>query len=88
MKVSTSGPGGRASDLEDVEALVVELGVGSQQDRRAQRALQLVEDRPLLPLQRARDVGVDAQQQLAQLRPVAQAGAASRRRFRQIVATD
>src|SRR6185295_17983196 len=51
------------SHLHDVEALVVQLGIALQQEVDAERALELVEDRPLFLLQGAGDLGVDAQQQ-------------------------
>jgi hypothetical protein len=51
---------------------VVELGVALDQDVDLQRALQLVEDGPLLLLEGAGDLGVDPQQQLRGGEPAAQ----------------
>ncbi len=56
--------------------------------RDAERALQLVEDRPLLLLEGAGDLGVDAQQELRRGRSAPRRWSSSLRRFRQIVAID
>src|SRR6185503_3236339 len=71
----SSGAGAIAarSDFEDVEALVVQLGIAAQQDRRPQCPFELLEDRPLLALQRPPDFRMHAQEQLARVRAVAQA---------------
>src|SRR5688500_12926177 len=60
--------GGAASELEDVELLLVELRVTAQQHLATETALELVEDGALLPFERRHHLGMRANQEPAAAR--------------------